>query len=162
VTNLPGLSYLQPPRPLLCQIQTQTNPSSGRYKNLGLVEQEKIRRRNPMFNVCVLSGPVLTEPKLTFFEGHPDTIFYLGISIGPYKAGVIKVACGHHLAPVAKDYIHRGDRLAVVGVCEDGLQFSRNEVIPGFLIMCRVEKDRGGLTVIGGSGGDQPGGGQDS
>jgi hypothetical protein len=47
-------------------------------------------------------------------------------------------------------------------LAEDGLQFSRNEVIPGFLIMCRVEKDRGGLTVIGGSGGDQPGGGQDS
>ena len=69
-----------------------------------------------MFNVCILTGPVLTEPKLTFFEGHPDTIFYLGISIGPYKAGVIKVACGHHLAPVAEAYIHRGDRLAVVGV----------------------------------------------
>jgi hypothetical protein len=69
-----------------------------------------------MFNVCILTGPVLTEPKLTFFEGHPDTIFYLGISIGPYRAGVIKVACGHNLAPVAADYIHRGDRLAVVGV----------------------------------------------
>lgn len=69
-----------------------------------------------MFNVCVLTGPVLTEPKLTFFEGHPDTMFYLGISIGPYKAGVIKVCCGHHLAPVAEDYIRRGDQLAVVGV----------------------------------------------
>jgi single-strand DNA-binding protein len=68
-----------------------------------------------MFNVCILTGPVLTEPKLTFFEGHPDTIFYLGISFGPYKAGVIKVACGHHLAPVAEAHIHRGDRLAVVG-----------------------------------------------
>jgi hypothetical protein len=83
---------------------------------MGLVEQEKIRRRNLMFNVCILTGPVLTEPKLTFFEGHPDTIFYLGISIGPYKAGVIKVACGHHLAPVAEEFIHRGDRLVVVGV----------------------------------------------
>ncbi len=38
-----------------------------------------------MFNVCILTGPVLTEPKLSFFEGHPDTIFYLGISIGPYR-----------------------------------------------------------------------------
>jgi hypothetical protein len=69
-----------------------------------------------MFNVCVLTGPVLTEPKLTFFEGHADTMFYLGISLGPYKAGVIKVCCGQNLAPVAKDCIHRGDRLAVVGV----------------------------------------------
>jgi hypothetical protein len=41
---------------------------------------------------------------------------------------------------------------------QDGLKFTRNEVIPGFLIMCRVDKDRGGLTVIGGSGGDEPGG----
>ena len=42
---------------------------------------------------------------------------------------------------------------------QDGLKFTRNELIPGFLIMCRVDKDRGGLTVIGGSGGDEPGNG---
>jgi hypothetical protein len=83
---------------------------------MGLVEQEKIRRRNHMFNVCVLTGPVLTEPKLTFFEGHPDTMFYLGISLGPYKAGVIKVCCGQKLAPVAENSIRRGDLVAVVGV----------------------------------------------
>jgi hypothetical protein len=69
-----------------------------------------------MFNVCVLTGPVLTEPKLTFFEGHPDTMFYLGISLGPYKAGVIKVCCGQKLAPVAENSIRRGDLVAVVGV----------------------------------------------
>ena len=45
---------------------------------------------------------------------------------------------------------------------KDGLKFTRNEFIPGFLIMCRVDKDRGGLTVIGGSGGDEPGSGPDS
>jgi hypothetical protein len=32
---------------------------------------------------------------------------------------------------------------------QDGLKFTRNEIIPGFLITCRVDKDRGGLTVIG-------------
>jgi hypothetical protein len=42
---------------------------------------------------------------------------------------------------------------------KDGLKFTRNETIPGFLVMCRVDKDRGGLTVIGGSGGDEAGGG---
>jgi|WetSurMetagenome_2_1015567.scaffolds.fasta_scaffold816679_2 hypothetical protein len=42
---------------------------------------------------------------------------------------------------------------------QDGLKFSRNEFIPGFLIMCRVEKARGELMVIGDSGGDEPGGG---
>jgi hypothetical protein len=32
---------------------------------------------------------------------------------------------------------------------KDGLKFTRNELMPGFLIMCRVDKERGGLTVIG-------------
>jgi hypothetical protein len=45
-----------------------------------------------MFNVCILTGPVLTEPKLKFFDSQTDTMFYLGISIVPYKGGVIKVS----------------------------------------------------------------------
>ena len=40
---------------------------------------------------------------------------------------------------------------------QDGFKFTRNEFIPGFLIICRVGKDRGGLTVISSSGGDEPG-----
>ena len=39
---------------------------------------------------------------------------------------------------------------------KDGLQFTRNDLIPDFLIMCRVEKDRGGLTVIGADGRHDP------
>ena len=42
---------------------------------------------------------------------------------------------------------------------QDGLKFTRNELIPGFLIMCRIEKDRGGLTVIGGNDRHDPDGG---
>ena len=42
---------------------------------------------------------------------------------------------------------------------QDGLKFNCDELVPGFLTMCRVEKDRSGLTVIGGSGGDEPGSG---
>jgi hypothetical protein len=38
----------------------------------------------------------------------------------------------------------------------DGLKFTRNEFIPGFLTICRVEKDRGGLTVIGANGRHEP------
>ena len=45
---------------------------------------------------------------------------------------------------------------------KDGLQFTRNDLIPDFLIMCRVDKDRGGLTVIGGSGAGEPGGGPEA
>ena len=40
---------------------------------------------------------------------------------------------------------------------KDGFKFTRNEFIPGFLIMCRVDKDRGGLTVIGANDGQEPG-----
>ena len=39
---------------------------------------------------------------------------------------------------------------------EAGLKFSRTEIVPGFLITCRVEKDRGGLTVIGVGGSRHP------
>jgi len=47
-----------------------------------------------------------------------------------------------------------------LGILEqDGLKFSRNDLMPGFLIMCRVDKDRGGLTAIGASGGRGPGDG---
>jgi hypothetical protein len=47
-----------------------------------------------------------------------------------------------------------------MGILEkDGLKFTRNDLMPGFLITCRVEKERGGLSVIGGSGGDEPGSG---
>jgi hypothetical protein len=42
---------------------------------------------------------------------------------------------------------------------KDGLRFSCDEIVPGLLTICRVEKDRGGLTVIGGSGADEPGSG---
>ena len=35
---------------------------------------------------------------------------------------------------------------------QDGLKFSRYDLAPGFLILCRVEKDKGGLTVIGANG----------
>jgi hypothetical protein len=41
-------------------------------------------------------------------------------------------------------------------LAEDGLQFSRNDFMPGFLILCRVDKDRGGLTVIGANDGHGP------
>jgi hypothetical protein len=42
---------------------------------------------------------------------------------------------------------------------QGGFKFTRNEFIPGFLIMCRAEKDRGGLTVIGANDRHDPDGG---
>lgn len=45
---------------------------------------------------------------------------------------------------------------------QNGLKFIRNDLMPGFLIICRVDKDRGGLTVIGGDDGHEPDSGQES
>jgi hypothetical protein len=42
---------------------------------------------------------------------------------------------------------------------KDGLKFSCKEVMPGFLIRCRVDEDRGGLTVIGANDRHDPDGG---
>jgi hypothetical protein len=39
---------------------------------------------------------------------------------------------------------------------QNGLRFRCDELIPGFLIVCRVDKDRGGLTLIGGRDGIEP------
>lgn len=69
-----------------------------------------------MFNVCVLSGLVLTEPELIYSGAPPEAMFELGIALGPYKAGSIKVNCSRNLAAVAVNAIHRGDRVAVVGI----------------------------------------------
>jgi hypothetical protein len=50
-----------------------------------------------------------------------------------------------------------------LGILEhDSLKFSRNVLVPNFLIVCQVDKDLGGLAVIGGSGGDEPGGEQEN
>jgi hypothetical protein len=34
---------------------------------------------------------------------------------------------------------------------QDGLKSSRDDLIPNFLILCRIDKDQGGLRVIGGN-----------
>ncbi len=69
-----------------------------------------------MFNLCVLSGVVLTEPELKIYDGLRQTMFKLGIMLGPYIAGYILVCCPQNLAPVAADYLKRGDRVAVSGI----------------------------------------------
>jgi hypothetical protein len=40
---------------------------------------------------------------------------------------------------------------------QDGLKFGRNELMPGFLVICQANKDRDGLTVIGANDRHDPG-----
>ena len=69
-----------------------------------------------MINVCVLSGPVVTDPEFKSCEGAPYTTFYLGISIGPFKAGAIKVCFPPKLADMADTCIREGNHVTVAGV----------------------------------------------
>jgi hypothetical protein len=49
-----------------------------------------------------------------------------------------------------------------LGILEQGgLKFSRHDFLPGFLITCRVDHDRGSLHIIDGKGGHDSGGGQE-
>jgi hypothetical protein len=69
-----------------------------------------------LFNFCVLSGLVLTEPMISFFEGHEDAMFFLGIVSGRLKVGSIRVYCPGNLGAITMDSIHLGDRVAIVGI----------------------------------------------
>ncbi len=69
-----------------------------------------------MINVCVLTGWVLTDPELKSCEGAPYTTFYMGITIGPYKAGAIKVCFPPKLADMVDTFLRQGNRVTVVGV----------------------------------------------
>ena len=69
-----------------------------------------------MINVCVLTGRVLTDPELKSCGGAPCTTFYMGITIGPYKAGAIKVCFPPKLADLVDAILHQGDRVTVIGV----------------------------------------------
>jgi hypothetical protein len=82
---------------------------------LGWFQKVNSSRRNHMINVCVLTGWVLTDPELKSCEGAPYTTLYMCITIGPYKAGAIKVCFPPKLADMA-DILHQGDRVTVVGV----------------------------------------------
>ncbi len=59
---------------------------------------------------------VLDEPKLKTYGDHPQTMFKLGIMLGPFKAGYITVCCPKNLAPVAANYLKKGERVAVLGI----------------------------------------------
>ena len=69
-----------------------------------------------MINVCVLTGRVLTDPEFKSCEGALYTTFYMGITIGPYETGAIKVCFPPKLAAMADTILRQGDRVTVVGV----------------------------------------------
>jgi hypothetical protein len=107
-----------------------------------------------MFNSCVISGVVLTEPDLKLYEGHADTVFKLGLMIGQFKAGYVTVRCPQKLAEVASNLLHRGDRVALAGVIgryEDPAKLQQPfelVFIAQDLELIRPDSPRLGLTAL--------------
>jgi single-stranded DNA-binding protein len=84
---------------------------------------------NTMFNFAFLSGNVLDEPELSFTEEEgPTTTFNLAIWVLQHPAGTIRVTCYSREAVIAAKYLHKGDRVVVVGfLCLDGYQAGEGE-----------------------------------
>jgi single-strand DNA-binding protein len=74
-----------------------------------------------MFNYCVLSGRVTTDPTLRFFgKDKPVTKFTLEILMGSDRYGRIKVECFDRLAMEAVKLLSMGDRIAIAGFIAGG------------------------------------------
>lgn len=72
-----------------------------------------------MLNQSVLTGNLGADPEVFYNpEGNPVTSFNIAFQSSKKKTGWIKVVCFHKLAEIASIYLHKGARIAVVGVLD--------------------------------------------
>jgi single-strand DNA-binding protein len=72
-----------------------------------------------MINVCILTGNLGADPEIYYTsEGEPVASFNLAFRCSKKKTGWIKVTCFHRLSEVAEKFLHKGARIAVVGVLD--------------------------------------------
>ena len=70
-----------------------------------------------MLNVCTLTGNLGADPEVFYSsDGKPIATFNLAFQSSKKKTGWIKVTCFGRLAEVASRYLHKGARIAVVGM----------------------------------------------
>jgi hypothetical protein len=75
-----------------------------------------------MFNYCVLSGRVITDPTLRFFgKDSPVTEFTLQILMENQRWGTIKVKTFSRVAMAAVKHLDMGDRVVVAGFLSGGV-----------------------------------------
>jgi len=72
-----------------------------------------------MLNQCVLTGNLGADPEVFYNpEGNPVTSFNLAFQSTKKKTGWIKVVCFQKLAEIASTYLHKGARIAIVGILD--------------------------------------------
>jgi len=94
-----------------------------------------------MLNHCVLSGNLGHDPETKYFgeaNDQPLTTFSLAFRASKNRTGWIRVVCFDRLAEVAEKYLHRGARVAVMGVLDQQeWQNSEGQQRTGFQLIAR-------------------------
>jgi single-strand DNA-binding protein len=91
-----------------------------------------------MINTCILTGNLGADPEIFYSsDGDPIATFNLAFKSSKKKTGWIKVTCFKKLAEVTEKYLHKGARIAVVGIL-DQQKWETNEgaVRSSFQIIC--------------------------
>jgi single-strand DNA-binding protein len=72
-----------------------------------------------MLNQTILTGNLGSDPEISFYgEGQPIASFNLAFTASKKKTGWIRVTCFNRLAEAAERYLHKGARIAVIGVLD--------------------------------------------
>jgi len=72
-----------------------------------------------MLNSCVLTGNLGADPEIFYSsEGDPVATFNLAFRSSKKKTGWIKITCFQKLAEITERHLHKGARIAVVGILD--------------------------------------------
>ena len=93
-----------------------------------------------MFNFCLLSGIVITEPTLRCNrKGDPLTEFTIEIWMRNYRGGIIQVNCLGRLAVGVVKHLAIGDRIAAAGFLTRDINREDNETYMNELRLAATE-----------------------
>jgi len=72
-----------------------------------------------MLNSCILTGNLGADPEIFYSsEGDPVATFNLAFRSSKKKTGWIKITCFQKLAEITERHLHKGARIAVVGLLD--------------------------------------------
>jgi len=72
-----------------------------------------------MLNSCILTGNLGADPEIFYSsDGDPVATFNLAFRSSKKKTGWIKITCFQKLAEITERHLHKGARIAVVGILD--------------------------------------------
>lgn len=72
-----------------------------------------------MLNTCVLTGNLGSDPEVFYSsEGNSIASFNLAFRVSKKKTGWITVKCFNRLAEIVEKYLHKGARIAIIGILD--------------------------------------------